>query len=1099
MTRAGDKVPFPMPQSGVISDQHPFAIGHGGLSLSQNWWNHDGSFRTRNGLLPLDPPKRWYEQLEIGANLVPDELAEGSTAGLSYLNYDASVTVAEGSIDAIAGDHQYVVTPASSPVSDVVTDEITASPGLPYTGWVFVSPLISAAAMEFVDSDSAVLSSETMSGDAIDQGLFSITAHSPQTTAAIQFRITPDDTEESSFGPLKLVQGEEIVAWSAGDGYAGTTGTNLFAMDVAHPETTQDAITMWDVIEGRESPASYQGQKIGGLFDDYSQVPFAGRALAYSAQPSQISPSFEEITGLELKSDYRAAVTAYSTYKMSASFFFDVENVPLFDMLYDIEAVFYNAVGEEVGTQAIASSDITALEITTPRGRDEATFQVPGLVEKLGIRIKCMCPTAKREIVYDGDSNIVYDIDGNIVTVEAGNSEAKRVGIILEDVKLVASGDAGARWWDFELPTVSHSGPYDESEYPLNYYPHDYLFEGATESNRIVMASDKSLWKWDDTADEWLQVGFDLNTIYSRFYLTGENEDEDETYTLDERIVFEEDEPEGYTSDGTVDEPDELEFEVWLPSAGIDSTSPAPGQSWRYRINEGSWSDTYSLKSEDSPVTETLVKINGRTLPVKIKLTLEDWDDDAGRWTDFDDVCVIPEDWSEENEDPFEDPIFKARIYTRRHDDQAGETLFNTDRDGPVDMRGYDFSQKTWVICANPSDRVTAWDGQIGTKVERAGSNAPFARTVCVSGGRVLAGNVTFDDPGTDFVAPLAVVYSDTFLSRGFRNWHPELAIRLADTPGEVVKLLEMGKLSVTAYKTDALYMLVYQTGNNPFRTQLMASNIPGPVSVRGVAAMSKSNHLYLGVDGGIYIFDGTQPRNFSQNISRTIQYELDLSYKDRTFLAYSPRLNSVFAMYPTKGSDGRVNRGMWIDIEQQAGWPFEWNDPLFDFTAGTPVQTVESYEMGGVTVRLGGVTTALAAGQSLQPDFFMGALDGSTYVMDEAAQNDLGNPVRALLRSGLTEFGLMDRYSLLKEMEFIVNRTNTPHTLEVEVWASDHGTDARPVAHADIDIFEDGPYSAEIREKARYFGYGLTIDAMEQISVSGAFGSVMGLGRRKS
>jgi hypothetical protein len=314
-----------------------------------------------------------------------------------------------------------------------------------------------------------------------------------------------------------------------------------------------------------------------------------------------------------------------------------------------------------------------------------------------------------------------------------------------------------------------------------------------------------------------------------------------------------------------------------------------------------------------------------------------------------------------------------------------------------------------------------------------------------------------------------------------------------------VVKLLELGNLAVACYKTDAVYMLVFQTGNNPFRTQLMASNIPGPIGVRSAVNLNENTHFYLAEDGGVYIFDGSYPRNFSPSISGTIESELDLNFKERAFLAFTPRLNSVLAMYPTKGSDGQVNRGMWIDIEKRAGWPFEWDGEWFDFTAGAPVQTISNFAMQGVTMRLGNVKIPLATGESIQPDFFMGAIDGTTYVMDEEVGNDWGEPIRALFRSGLTEFGLGDRYSVLKELEFIMNRTNTPHSMDVEIWAADHGIDARPVSHETLDLFEDGPYFAEVREKARYWGYGLEIYALEQIVMNGAYGALRALGRRKS
>ena len=132
MTRAGNKIPFPMPQSGIISDQHPFAIGHGGLSLSQNWWNHDGIFITRNGLFPVDPPKRWYEHLVMCPNLVPEFLAEADPAGLFLLEYDSPrISVVAGTANALAGDHQFTASifdPGEAGSNDVTTALIVAEP-----------------------------------------------------------------------------------------------------------------------------------------------------------------------------------------------------------------------------------------------------------------------------------------------------------------------------------------------------------------------------------------------------------------------------------------------------------------------------------------------------------------------------------------------------------------------------------------------------------------------------------------------------------------------------------------------------------------------------------------------------------------------------------------------------------------------------------------------------------------------------------------------------------------------------------------------------------------------------------------------------------
>lgn len=1098
MTRTGTKQPFPMPRTGMVSDEHPFGIGVGSLALSQNWFNEDGIFRTRDGIAPVDPDRRWYEKLEIAPNLVPHGLAEGSAAGLAMLTFDASVDVQVATEDSIVGDHQYIVTPLSSPVSDIVTDQIEVDPGRTYTSWIFTSEVAPGLAMEFVNSEGTVLESHELAGDLMDEGIYIATAFSPQTTAAVQFRITPSETEEVKFGPLKLIEGEEVVAWSFGDGYGGTPDQNIFPMETAHPESGVEASEMWEPLVGTESIYSYNGSGSFGLFDGYTNMAIAGRALAYATQPTKILPAVDETTGLELKEDYRVEVDRSVVHKMSVSYFFDTEHGFIADMVFRILGLYYNADGDEIGYVELVKDYTYNIPFTEeialfgdPRGRAEATFQPPFGTTHMGIRLECTCPTGEREIVRDNNYEAVYDNAGNLVYVEEENYVARRLGIILEDVKLVESPGSDARWWDFVIPIVEHDGPFGANEIPLAYYPHDYLYEGTTEPNKIVLATDHSLWKWNDTTDKWEQVGFDLGTIYSAFYLTGEDEDGEETLTLDERILFEETSDEGYTADTGAGEPDLLEIEVRLPAALEGATSPSPAEYWQYRVNEGDWSDTFPIDDEEDPILEAPIEIDfgtPRTIPVKIKLDVTGPDD-------FEDICVRPEDTDAED---FPDPVFKATLFTRQDDSEAGETLFHADREHPVDLRGYDFAQKTYTICANLNDRVTAWDGQLDTKAERAG-NAPYAKTICISGGRVLAGNVRFDDPGQDFVAPLGVVFTDTFLSRGFRNWHPELTIRLADTPGEVVKLLELGNLAVGAYKTDAVYMLVFQTGNNPFRAQLMASNVAGPIGVRSVVALTENSHFYLGSDGGVYMFDGSYPRNFSPTISRTIQSELDLNFKERAFLSYSPRLNAVFAMYPTKGSDGRVNRGMWIDLPRGAGWPFEWDGDWFDFSAGAPVQTISNYEMGGVTMRFGNVTSALATGQALQPDFFLGAADGTTFVMDRDLADDWGEKVKAIFRSGLSEFGLRDRYSVLKEIEFMFNRTNKPHEAKVEVWAADHGIDARPVSHETINLFEEGPYFAEVREKARFWGYGVEIDAAEQILLSGAFGAFKALGFRKS
>lgn len=1091
MTRAGGKIPFPMPSSGVAEDKHPFAVGSSGLVKSQNWLIVDGRLRTRDGLVSLDPPKRWFEKLSIGANLIPDGLAEGSAAGMAMINYIGGVgNLNLGLNTPIVGERQYVAFAAGSEDAEFFTDTIAAEPGLEYTWWMLTSSSFESgdAIMEFLDSSETVLEQVNFSGDAVNQGVITASQIAPPQTAYVRLLVTAREDHPVTFGPMKLVQGEEVVAWSRGAGYAITIEDNLFDVEVAHPETTASALNFWGPITGREQIESVQGVNSLGLFDGYTTQPILGRSVGFSASTLRQQPGIEDTVGMEMLAAGRYPAVANVYYKMSVSARFDLEVEPINDIRYVVEAVCYKADGTEIKsfTAVTASTpetgDETVNDVDVPE-RDDVQFKTPYQTAFIGVRAKCTYLTAGREQVYTEDGSGIISNELDEVTIEGPNTVFKRCGIIIDDIKLVATVGASTDWYDFVMPTITHDGPYERGEYPLNYLLHNYLFEGAAQPDRILQATNESLWKFNDDDDDWEWIGFDLETIYSAFYQVLTDDDDEESFTLSEQVLFEQTEDEGYTLTNPGDE-EELVVEIELPAASEGSTDPYPGGWWRYRVNGGDWSTQYSLSGEP-PVKEAAIEYNSRTLPVKIVL-------DVTNHEDFADICVIPEDETLDN------PIFRGTIYARHHDGEDGETLFNTDRDGPVDMRSYDYAQKTYVVCANPNDRVVAWSGQDDEKVERAGTNAPFARTICISGGRVMAGNVRFTDPGAELVAPLAVAYTDTFLSQGFNNWHPELAIRLADTSGEIVKLLEMGTLAVSCYKTDALYMLVYQTGNNPFRAQLMASNIPGPLGVRAVTPTTENSHLYLAEDGGIYMFDGSYPRQLNPTISATIEAEIDLNYKNRAWVTYTPRLNAALAMYPTKGSGGKVNRGMYIDIPGEAGWPFEWNGSIFDFSAGAPVRNTQAYKVSGMRVRIGGVTTAIAGGTSLQPDFFMGAADGTTYVLDDGAGDDWGEPILAVLRTGLTEFGLLDQFSILKQIEFIFNRTNLPHSVEVDVWSSDYGTDTRVVDSQEIDIFADGPYEIEVREKARYWGYGLKVPATEQIVYSGAYGSVARAGWRK-
>jgi hypothetical protein len=1049
-----------MPSSGILEDQHPFAAGVGGLTNCQNVYLKDGRFQSRDGLVPMDPILTWYDRLLPENNIVPDDTAAGNEVPSTAWNTTSGFVVIASEEDPLAADAAYRIFEAGGPVGEdkagAYLEFITVTEGLNYAAGILVKGPVASVTMEFVDGADEALQSTELTGEASDDFvLFYGQAVAPATAEKVTIFVELDYAtfeDNIHMAAIKIVEdaSHDVLAWSRGDGCLLSPEENLLPFSVVHPYSDAEVSEVWDALLDVENLIAYNGTPVNGLFTTCGYPLIYGRSVAFIAWATE--PSTPDY-GMETGEDYRAPAAGETDYKISVVRTYSRAGNVAHPILFMVSAVFYDDGGAELDTEVINSMTI-ALEddFTSHRARIQTEFTTPTDTAAIGIRI----------------------------TATASGAADAIFGVMVDDIKIVESSGASTIWFDFCPETPTYGGPTGEGEYPLAYLLYDYLFEGATTQDRIVMGTDGSIWLWDETEKEFQQIGFDLATVYSPFYQTNL-----EDTTLESRITFVETDDEGYTQGPGEDE--QLSIEIEMPKADEGSTSPYPCGWWRYRVNGGDWSDKYSLWDDDEetdPVLTAEIEYNSRTLPIEITLSTDN----------FLDVCQNTED-----NEITENPIFEGTISTRKHDGQAGETCLHADRDNPVTFRGYDYAQKTNLIICDANDRVEVWDGQATSKVGRSGSNAPFAKTIAISGGRVLAGNVRFEDPYDELILPLGVVYTDTYLSKGYGLWHPELAIRLADTPGEIVNLTELGSMMTVGYKTDAIHVLVLQTGQDPFRQQRVATNIPGPISVRSVAQVAENVHTFLGEDGGLYMFDGTRPTNFSPTIQATIESELDLSYKERAFLVYTPRLNAVLAMYPTKGSEGVVNRGMYVDMAAQAGWPFEWPGTVFDFTAAAPVQRIKSWEAGGITVRMGDIEGELDSGQALQPDFFMGDARGYTLFQDSSATDDYYEPIYTIIRSGLSEFGNLDKFSIMREIEFIINRTNSAQELEARIWASDYGLEATPVSRETFDLSAEGPYSTRVREKSRYWGYELRGLLTARLVFSGAYGSMRPVGYRKS
>lgn len=471
-------------------------------------------------------------------------------------------------------------------------------------------------------------------------------------------------------------------------------------------------------------------------------------------------------------------------------------------------------------------------------------------------------------------------------------------------------------------------------------------------------------------------------------------------------------------------------------------------------------------------------------------------------------------------------------------------------RDDLYSIRAWDYDQTTHALVASPNQFILDFDGGSSVDISGVIGTCPLAKTISVAGQRIVAGNVSFLDPEATLVGttyntipwafahyPDGIVYSDTVLTGGHKVWRQLSLIRLSDSPGEIVASLEMGTMMDVIYKTDAIYVLAVQTGTSPFRPDLRASGIQGPVGPQAVAAMADNLHIFLGRDGALYFFDGSPPRSLGKEIQEWINSSMDNEYAHRSWLCYHNERRELRVMYPMKGSGGKVRTGLILSFDEEGTpvWPIEWdttqsNAPDWDLAIGLDVYIDQPVILGDMLGTLSDTATALGSQKTRDSAFLQICNDTANdygcriyqddpNISDERLDSGIVDPVTnpnglylaidiiSAFRTGLVDMGMPDRYKILTELELIMDRVNAITTgritasgsvpdLTVKLWAGNTNMEASIVAQQGVDAAGDPPYFAFFRERARYFGIEIAVDAPQAYNFGGALAAIKPLGR---
>jgi hypothetical protein len=420
-------------------------------------------------------------------------------------------------------------------------------------------------------------------------------------------------------------------------------------------------------------------------------------------------------------------------------------------------------------------------------------------------------------------------------------------------------------------------------------------------------------------------------------------------------------------------------------------------------------------------------------------------------------------------------------------------------------MRGWDQGGVTNVVCTGRSGMMRIWDGDEDGVIEEigyaSGTSNPISdvRCLAVAGSRLIAGNFKRNET----IFPDAITYSNAISASsdpGYEGWPTLNIIRLADTPGEIVAMQEMGSLALAVYKTDAVYLVLVQTGTYPFRPDLKASGISGPCSPLSVTSLSDNTHAYLGRNGAVYIFDGSPPRSLGDHIQKWIRDTMEFEIMERAWLEHDKARNELHVFYPAKSSQA-ITRSVVINMSQPGYpmYPMRWKEDAlggaFNWTAGISASQNRDVRWEEMTEPWSAYTITWAELRTKTRAFILGNQAGTIFRVN--GHDDANQPIPAYAETGLRDLGLQTQRAVVKEIDHMFNRPEESQDVTISISTSERGERRDVQQPRTIDISDPGRMVTQHRLSTHMFGMRIDADALQSVEWSGSEIAVAPRGKR--
>jgi len=398
----------------------------------------------------------------------------------------------------------------------------------------------------------------------------------------------------------------------------------------------------------------------------------------------------------------------------------------------------------------------------------------------------------------------------------------------------------------------------------------------------------------------------------------------------------------------------------------------------------------------------------------------------------------------------------------------------------------------TYIVGTNGADVPKKWagtkTGEVWDSYADIGGTPPVSRCMAVAHERIILGNCV--GYGHDAL----VCSANQDMNSG---WDSALQVRLSDTPGAIIALLERGNLMLDVFKEDAIYSGIARVTPAPFEFEMRKANIPGPVSPLSVVPLPNGNCAWLANDSSVQVYDGSVLEPFGgpqewHRIQKAVLRTIDTNRKDRAWGAFNSEQGLLLFAYPQRDTQD-ISGGILIDIANGSVWPVKWAN-RFMSCGGRYHSTIDLLIKDLVEV-YASYTNTWAEFTSEAPVLMLADSTGQVY--RESGTEDDGDNIEARLTTGLMDFGDVMPFKTVVEADHLFLVTEGAQAVDVELGVSDYGEEPVFQAPVSIDLGSPEPKQTGHRLTGRMFALRLSLATKLLVNWLGTMLSVVERGRR--